>query len=673
MNTTTIEQNAQQTYRNNMLYFQESQQDLYNQLKAFENALQNQYYTQKYELEYKEEGYFDVIELETGKWLYDMDSKQHAHMAANYVDFSKQDNLFETFRNLAFTKEALEDFSHMDPLESAIVTIAPIVDYTNQYANKNTTMKKLYKFIFLGVGLGLHISEIHKKINSYTYFIIEDDLELFYLSLFVTDYQALTENGATLLFSIFADDDTFRTQTQSFLREMPIYNHYLKYFHLLSHKIDKLKTIHSIIISQDYLRFPHSSVMQIYLRPLDFLKEKYKFINLEALAKSSFLKQYPVLLLGAGPSLQKNINWVVENQDKFIIIAVTATLGLLEKNNIKPDILVHVDGFEASMKHLENVKDINFFKDSIALFASFTYPDFAKAFPKENVYIYQAAATIKKGYGQLTASNVGIMSYALAIKFSAQQLYILGLDMALDPSTGQTHLSEHTHSKKLDINHTLDLEEDIDYHETVLTTEGNFQKEVPTTPHFLAALKELQVIIAELQKNNQQTYNLSNGASIERAVPQKTNDIHLSSTLNKQDSHFKEIFEKYSSTDLTTDEIQIIQQRIKHASKILELLISFQKKNFSSIDKFHYELLGLFMDILVEDGRDEVGDTDKVITLYIQMVSGYIFDFINTKEIDNPKKHIKKLTKLLTTQLSRLIIYYKDYLEDFLHSIEDTN
>ncbi|SFV54613.1 hypothetical protein MNB_SM-6-875 [hydrothermal vent metagenome] len=670
MNNTSIETQAQHTYEKNMLYFQAEHQGLYNQLTAFENALQNQYYTPKYELEYKQEGYFDVVELESGKWLYNMDSNTHADAIKEYVDFSKKDNLFETFRNLAFTKEMLHKYEKMDPLESAITTIAPIVNYTNQFANKETTMKKIYKFIFMGVGLGLHLTKLHEKLNSYTYFIVEDDLELFYLSLFVTDYKALTNNNATLIFSVFDDDDMFRYKTHAFLREMPVYNHYLKYFHLLSHSTEKLKIMHSVIISQDYLKFPHSAVMQIYLRPLDYIQDAYKYVNIEALAENAIFKNNPVLLLAAGPSLQNNIEWVAKHQNSFTIIAVTAAMGLLEKNNIKPDILIHVDGFQASMKHLEKVEDIHFFDESIKLFASFTYPEFAQAFSKENLYIFQAAATIKKGYGQLTASNVGIMSYALAVKFQAQELYALGLDMALDAKTGQTHLSEHVHSKKLDIDHVLDLEENINYHETVLKTEGNFQEEVPTTPHFIASLAELRGILSTIQTDEQKTYNLSNGAAIYKAIPKKINEINIQSNLQKPDPILKTTFERFSSTNLSDDERKVIQQRVKHATNILSLLNDFEKKHFSTLDKFHYDLLGLFMDILAEDGRDEVGDTDKVITLYIQMISGYIFDFINTKEISNPKKHIKKLSKLLTAQLSRLIKYYKKYLENFLEAIE---
>jgi len=670
MDQISIEIQAKKTQQKNMNYFQQEHPNLYQKLSAFKSALYNQYYTPKYELEYKDEGYFDVVELETGKWLYNMDSNKHAQMIQESIDFSKKDNLFETFRDLAFTDKTLKQFSEMNPLESAISTIAPIVHYTNQYANKNTTMKKLYKFIFLGVGLGLHLTEVHKKLNSYTYFIIEDDLELFYLSLYVTDYEALTDNGATLIFSIFDEDDIFRYKTELFLKEMPVYNHFIKYFHLLSHKLDKLKIIHSVIISQEYLKFPHSSVMHVYLRPLDYLKEHYKYVNLEELAKKEILKENPVLLLAAGPSLQKNIQWVEQHQDNFTIIAVTAAMGLLEKNNIKPDILVHVDGFIESMKHLENVQDINFFKDSIALFASFTYPELAKAFPKENVFIFQAAATIKQGYGQFTASNVGIMSYGLAIKFKAKELYALGLDMALDAETGATHLSEHVHSKNLDIDHDLKLEENIDYHETVLHTEGNFLEKVPTTPHFIAAMSELRIILNALQSEEQKTYNLSNGAAIYKAIPKRIEEIQIDTKLKKPNKKLRESFENASSDSLTADEIKLIEQRVEHAQNILKLIEEFQKQNFNSLDKFHYELLGLFMDILVENGQSETGDTDKVISLYIYMISGYIFDFINTKEVTNPKKHIKQLTKLLTTQLGRLISFYKEYLEDFLKEVK---
>lgn len=676
MDNQHIEQEAQTLFQKNILYFQAEVPDVYEKLMAFENATANGHYSAKYNLEYKEEGYFDVQETESGKWLYGINSKEHAQIIADNIDFSKQENLFETFRDLKFTQESLKHYESMDIIDSSLTTIAPIVHYTNQYASKETTtMKKIYKFVFMGVGLGLHLITIHQKINAVTYLIVEDDLELFYLSLFVTDYQLLNNNGATLIFSIFDDEEAFRYKVYAYLRDMPVYNHYLKYFLLLSHSAEKLKIMHSAIISQDYLKFPHSAVMQVYLRPLEYLREQYKFISINALKKASIFQTNPVLVLGAGPSLQKEIAWVKSNQEHFIIIAVSAALGLLEKNNIKPDIIIHVDGFEASMKHLDKISSMGFFDESISLFASFTYPEFAQAFKKENMYIFQAAASIKKNFGHITASNVGIMSYVLAIYFGAKEIYMLGLDMALDAKTGQTHLEGHTHSKSLDIKHKLDLEEDINYHETVLTTKGNFLDEIPTTPHFIASLMEIKGIVRNLQKEYQHSFNLSDGAYISNTTPMKSEDVEIDKLpqLNKKQlfKDLKTTFESASEVGLTQEEYKEIEQRVVHANNILKRINKFKTLKFSTIDQYHYDLLGLFIDILTENDVEEAKDTNNIITLYIQMISGYLFDFINTKEIDNPKRHMKKLNKLLVSQLTRVVTYYKEFLENFLKSVEN--
>ena len=66
-------------------------------------------------------------------------------------------------------------------------------------------MKNLLKFIFCGVGLGFHIAEIQNKVKSSLIFIMEDNLEIFRLSLFTTNYQSISEQ-ARLFFSIMDDD-----------------------------------------------------------------------------------------------------------------------------------------------------------------------------------------------------------------------------------------------------------------------------------------------------------------------------------------------------------------------------------------------------------------------------------------------------------------------------------
>ena len=671
----SIEQEALNKYLKNLEFFRKNHPSLYEKITAFDQAVERGYYQPKYELEYKEEGYFDVYEPKTGNWLYGMDSNRHAEIIAESIDYRKVDNLFEAFREFTLNDELAKKYEALPLTESSLSTIAPVVHYVKKVTDKQKDlMKKIYKFIFFGVGLGLHITKVHEKIKATTYLIVEDDLELFRLSMFVTDYEYLTKEGATLFFAVFEDEKNFRRIAIAFLQEMFPYNHYLKYFLLLSHGTEKIKIFQSVILSLDYMKFPHSAVLEVYLRPYEYLLEHYKFVDIGRLNKCEVFQNRPLLVLAAGPSLERNIEWVKQNQDRFVIMSVTAVMSLLEKHGVKPDILVHVDGFQASMKHLEKVKSIEFFNDTIALFASFTYPDFAKAFKKENVYIFQAAAQIKEGFMQVTASNVGIMSYILAILFGSKSIYSLGLDLALDSETGSTHTSDHVHAKRLDVDHTLELEESLDYHETVLKIPGNFRDEVPSTPAFISALEELRGITVAIQKEDQSIYNLSDGALVEGSMPKQIEKFKpdMLAQMDKDTIRktIKDCFDRYASDHLTVSELRNLRRRIAHAQKMLGLLENFRSRKFSSIDQYHYELLGLMIDLLDTEAKDASIDLTDVISVYIQLVGSYVFDFINTAGIDNPKQHIKKLNKIFITQFIRLLEYYKEYLENFLKEYE---
>ncbi|RUM46263.1 MAG: hypothetical protein DSY46_00620 [Hydrogenimonas sp.] len=144
----------------------------------------------------------------------------------------------------------------------------------------------------------------------------------------------------------------------------------------------------------------------------------------------------------------------------------------------------------------------------------------------------------------------------------------------------------------------------------------------------------------------------------------KTKEIRL---------ELKETCERASEKELTEDEINSIRQRITYAENVLKILKNFKHKKYTSLDYFHYDLLGVFLDILADGEEEAANDTNNIITLYLKFISGYLFDAINTKEIDNPKKHIKYLKNEFVFQLERIVRYYKNYLEDFLNTIDVSN
>ena len=342
-------------------------------------------------------------------------------------------------------------------------------------------MKKIYKFIFFGTGLGLHLMAIHEKIKSNVYFIIEDDLELFKLSMFTTDYEALTASGAVIYFSVFEDQDAFKAKAKLFLNEMYIYNHYLKFFHILSHGTDKIKAFQNVVAKEEYLIFNHAAVMQGLLRPLEHFKAGYKFLNIYKSYEDNPLRSKPLLLLGAGPSLHKNLDWLKANHEKFIIIAVSALLSTLEKANVRPDIITHVHGFDDCLKHVQSVENPEFFDKSIELFGTFTPVKFAAFFKKDNLYLFEGHTYYKNKFGNLGASNNCALTYGLSFRLNPKELYLLGLDFALDQETGASHTDGHAYTKKLDLHQTINLEDDTSYTKSTITVKGNFRDEVTTT------------------------------------------------------------------------------------------------------------------------------------------------------------------------------------------------
>ncbi len=666
MQSDTIEQQVLETYNANLLFLQQNNPALFDKIISLNLAIEKGYHTERYSLEYKEEGYFDVLEIENGKWLYGDDSRKHAELAARSIDFSKEGNLFETFYNVEVSKEKSEAISQLNVTQSNLAGAADLIYYSSVHASKkNTTMKKLYKFIFVGTGLGLHITEIHKKLHSYVYFIIEDDLELFRLSLFVTNYHKICEES-TLIFSVFDDDDEFEYALAEFFEEFFYYNHYIKFFNILSHSETKLRSIQHFIAGQNYLIFNYSPMIMTTLRPLEHLQNGYRFLNLNTLNQNEILSDKPALLLGAGPSFQHQIPWLKENHSKFMIIAVTAVLSKLEELGIKPDIITQLDGFDPALIHIAKLKDLSFFNTTIALLSGFTQSRLAGYFKKENVYIIEGSSQYKEEFGRLTSSNIGAFSLALLLKFNIKDIYVLGLDFALDQKSGHTHANTHsyTHTKKLE--EVTELGGAVDFNETIIKVKGNFSDEVFTTLLFDDMRRDCNTLIKVFKTEGTHIYNLSNGAYINESIPMQIGEAAIAtlSPIGKETLYadLKAACNASSETYLTPSELAALEHRIRYCDALITILDTHLHTPHPTLDQFHYNLLTMFRNLLAEPGDE---DTARILLVYFQYVSGYLFDLINTKEIDSTKKMIKHINKAIIPQMKRIVEYVRDTMEEY--------
>ena len=214
------------------------------------------------------------------------------------------------------------------------------------------------------------------------------------------------------------------------------------------------------------------------------------------------------------------------------------------------------------------------------------------------------------------------------MSFTTFNIYLLGIDAAIDSKTGQTHINTHLSSKKIDLE-KLDTSE-IDFGKTITYVKGNFEERVPTFLEYKEMIEEINNKFQILNKKFQ-IYNLSNGAYFKNTIPTKISQINITKKIQKES--FNNIFisnlQQISKQNLDIQDIQ----DIKNEKEIIKQLILLDlEKDF--IKEFENIKLN-FLDSIVLNIFDK----------YLRLILPY-YNFIKEKNIAN---------KLLKNQISEIL------------------
>ena len=666
----SIEEQAIQTYNGNVTFFAQNYPDLHQKILLFDLAIAQGSYRERYELIHTDAGYFDVLNGATGEYLYGRNSVELAQEMAKQLNFKKSDQVIETYYKYDFDEMTAEYYDQLDICEHIFAGAAPIIRYANRYANDKTTLKEIYKYAFFGVGLGLHLERIDERIHAYMYLVVEDDLELFRLSMFVTDYGKLGRH-AQLYFAVAENETSFQKLVQNFLGTAFIRNHYLKYTLLNDHYLTRIKQVQSVILTQSHWIYSYNRLLQKNIKVLESITEGFKFLNLRDDFTRTVLSEKPVLYIAAGPSLKAHIEWLKANHERFLIVAVFAALKTLQGAGIKPDIIIHIDERDRSVKgHLETLQKETFAEGTIFFFSASVASLLRPVCDKEQVYMFEDRTHYKLEHENIAAASVGETGYAYLLNLGVRSLYLLGLDLALDSKTGATHASDHFRTRNLDLEEQSAVEnKTATLLETVLTTKGNFEPRVPTTPLFQMSIQHLNDLTRTYKSPEQQVYNLGNGAYFEGTVPQPVESVDVDSCaplekrlLNRQ---LRELFDAHASRGLTVEEKVSLTHRLDEVRAFRAVIEDFGRMNFSSVQQYIEGFKRLIQDLTALDQGVSDGLKQIYIT-YFSYIGDYIVGMFNTQELDNPKRHIKKVNKILCRQLLKIADRYMQGLEHAL-------
>ena len=524
------------TFNDNTQYLEKEHPELFQKLSLFNTALEIGELKAQFDLHFID-GYFDIINLSNNQLLYGQDSFEVSKAFTSIVNTDISTSSFKAFYEQSANEEKAKESLEKGLLSEYTEGNAPIINFVNNNLPEKQTLKNIYKFIIFGVGLGLHIPIIHEKLKSKLYLIVEPSLEIFRLSLFVTNYAKLAKE-AKLILAIAQDEENFKNSFESFYNDSFIFNHYFKFFKLSDSFPFYTRIIQNRLVSQKFYLYPYHRTFLSLFRTNNYIMEGFKTLNISKVNNLDFTKK-PILYLAAGPSLQNNIDFVKEFQDKFTIVAIYATLPLLEQHNIKPDIVTQYDEQDAAVLNtLERIRNINFFDNTIFIFASHINAKLINSFKKENIYIFQAMFELKKDFGILTSPSIGELTYGLLLKLGAKEIYLLGLDLALDEETGKTHIEGHSGANAYN---NLKEEEDssdhnYSYRKNTIRVRGNLKESIKTTPVFKTNIDCFTFFTQDDKQKDTKVYNLSNGAYLADTIPLKIEDMNSNKVETKQEN-----------------------------------------------------------------------------------------------------------------------------------------
>jgi len=646
-------------FQDNIEYLEKEHPKVFDKLAALDSAIENKHYTEKYELIY-ENSYFDVMEISTGKLLYGQDSREFARLVTKRIDYNPKVDTFECFQNFIISnneKEKIkkENFNHY------LSKYIDIIDYIQTNSQENQFLRKLNKFIFFGSGLGLHIQSVHQKITSETYLIVEDNLELFRLSLFVTNYKTIA-NDSKIIFSIFESNDEFSESSKKFLDNNYYDNSYIKYFTMLSHGTDKKKLFHAEVASQPHLTYSYNTMLTQSLKPLEYLMDKYKFLNKNLSFSNNGLNKYPFLLLAAGPSLQKNKEWLKNNHHKFIIVAISAVLPFLEKENISPDIIIHLEGASHAINLFDNIKSFNFIQHSLCFLSSRTPLNVINLFNKKQLFLFENATKYKKDSFKLISPCVGSLSYQLLLLLNIKNIYLLGLDLAVNQD-GQTHIDGHMRTKKLSTSNDNTMK----YEKDLIKIDGNTSRNTYTTLQYKSSIDAISYSCQLFKKDAQNIYNLSDGAMLAGTIPTQSKNIKINLDKKNILKLLYKICQESSLSGLTKQETIALKDKVNEAHRIKILILEIQAKNHLNEMQF----LAILKDISSHISQNSMTlkyELYSILDNYLHYILPFIFKFFNTTNFSDIENHenIVYLKQKLCTSMVEIIDYDIENIEKFL-------
>ena len=286
-----------------------------------------------------------------------------------------------------------------------------------------------------------------------------------------------------------------------------------------------------------------------------------------------------------------------------------------------------------------------------------------KKFNQNNLFLYEVFIPFHNKNLIFDGYSIGEVTLDILLKMNPKEIYLLGLDLALNQKTGDSHSSNsNSGTSKLDLKQKQNREY-FEERKSLIKVKGNFKKEVLTTPLFFTSIKSVESKIIFKNKDTK-IYNLSiHGAYFFNTKSKKLRDVELNRYGNNLYS--SEIFKNFlvgnSTNKLSKTSKKRFSKEILFIEKLGKTLNNIETTEFKTYNKLLKKIYSLLEKVF--DKKSLI--FYQVISNYFEILIPYLSYHFNDKNInkETQKKEVFKIKVVFVTQIKRILEDYKACLE----------
>ena len=434
-------------------------------------------------------------------------------------------------RYQSFLKPQRDDYALTqvyDDAEGALHTGFFVVDLAERLNNSIAILdapqsNNPYFLTVWGIGMGSFVLELLKTYQPKALILAEDNIDLVYWSLHVTDWSEIfsyiSSIGCKLSLTFQPDwtalydaavgligaecpislDGTicwFGSESSAMLRAFRRFN---------SPEISRLTDFTGFTVDE-----------------YNMVKNSFRNLSLgtgKVIRAFGYDHDVPVVIVASGPSLNDSIEWLKCNRQHCLLIACGSSLPALYKHGIVADFQLIIERdrymYEVHQRDLDNGCD---YSDVRCLASSTIWPGLAPMF-KQVFWFFRSALTPLAIFAADNSEVIyadGPQTVNLGVTFAAmlkaKRAYFVGVDLGAAERSNPRAAGAHGETVR----------------QLSIPTRGNFGRTVYTDPLLVTVRQQVEQVVRVCADT---TYiNLSNGVRIEGAEPQRLEDVDLSMT-----------------------------------------------------------------------------------------------------------------------------------------------